>query len=61
MAQVTDPVCGMTVDTATTSLTATYQGETFYFCGSGCKKAFEKDPTRYMKHEQQDEQPRQNA
>lgn len=53
MAQATDPVCGMTVDTNTTTLTATYQGQTYYFCSPGCKKSFEKDPASYVKKEQQ--------
>ncbi len=34
MAQAIDPVCGMTVDTATATFTTQYQGETFYFCAS---------------------------
>ena len=61
MAQVIDPVCDMTVDTETTTLISTYQGETFYFCGPGCKKAFEKNPTRYLKREQHDEKSQHNG
>ncbi|MBN9392826.1 MAG: YHS domain-containing protein [Chloroflexi bacterium] len=38
MAQVTDPVCGMTVVTATTRQQSEYQGQTYYFCTPGCKK-----------------------
>lgn len=28
----------------------TYQGETYYFCSEQCRKDFEKDPERYLKH-----------
>jgi xanthine dehydrogenase accessory factor len=36
-----DPVCGMTVATVPTTLSIRHEGETFYFCGEGCKAAFE--------------------
>lgn len=52
MAQVVDPVCGMTIDSQQASATAEYQGQTYYFCSSGCKKAFEKDPQRYAEQQQ---------
>src|SRR6185437_2873847 len=32
---VIDPVCGMTVDPATTPHKHAYKGETYYFCSSG--------------------------
>ncbi len=47
----TDPVCGMTVDVeqATTSgLTAEHNGQTYYFCGKGCKLEFGDDPEKYF-------------
>jgi uncharacterized protein len=34
-----DPVCGMAVD-RTKALRADRDGETFYFCGEGCREAF---------------------
>ncbi|MBX5464266.1 MAG: YHS domain-containing protein [Clostridia bacterium] len=43
-----DPVCGMDVDEATAPAKAEYQGKTYYFCAPGCKRAFEKDPERYL-------------
>lgn len=52
MAQVIDPICGMTVDTENASFSAEYQGETFYFCAPGCKKSFEKDPAKYVQQVQ---------
>lgn len=47
MAQVIDPVCGMTVDTNSAQYTSDYEGTKFYFCGAGCKKAFDRDPAQY--------------
>ncbi|HEU5345928.1 MAG TPA: XdhC family protein [Ktedonobacterales bacterium] len=41
-AEAIDPICGMTVDIATARYTAERDGETFYFCCSGCKRTFEK-------------------
>ena len=43
-----DPVCDMLVDVATARLTSEYHGEMVYFCAPGCKRAFDKDPERYL-------------
>ena len=43
-----DPVCGMDVDEATSMHTAQRDGQTYYFCAPGCKKAFETDPEKYL-------------
>ncbi len=43
-----DPVCDMMVDVATAKLTSEYHGETVYFCAAGCKRAFDRDPERYL-------------
>jgi YHS domain-containing protein len=45
--QVPDPVCGMTVDSATAKEKVEYAGATYYFCSAGCRSAFAKDPARY--------------
>lgn len=45
--QAVDPVCGMSVEIPTARHTSEYGGETHYFCGPGCKRAFEKDPEKY--------------
>ena len=37
-----DPICGMTVAAVASTLSVRHDGETFYFCGEGCKSAFEK-------------------
>jgi Cu+-exporting ATPase len=43
-----DPVCGMDVDTASATHKAQYQGQTYYFCAPGCRKAFEAEPAKYL-------------
>ncbi len=47
----TDPVCGMTVAADSASRPLKYEGVTYYFCGSGCRRAFEQDPAAYVKRE----------
>ena len=44
----TDPVCGMYVDEATSSLESEQGGRKYYFCSTTCKLQFEK-PEREMK------------
>ncbi len=46
---VKDPVCGMEIDPKTAAGKSEYQGQTYYFCSAGCKKAFDKDPQKYVK------------
>ncbi|HLE52903.1 MAG TPA: YHS domain-containing protein [Anaerolineales bacterium] len=46
---VKDPVCGMDVDPKTAAGKYEYQGQTYYFCSNGCKRAFEKEPEKYVK------------
>ncbi len=36
-----DPICGMTVVVSADALSVEYGGDTVYFCGEGCKQAFE--------------------
>lgn len=47
-----DPVCHMDVDMAKPNGgTFQHEGETYYFCGPGCNKAFEKEPEAYLSGE----------
>ncbi len=46
---VKDLVCDMDVDPATATQKSEYQGQTYYFCGPGCKRAFEANPRQYVK------------
>ncbi|MCB1625860.1 MAG: YHS domain-containing protein, partial [Pseudomonadales bacterium] len=43
-----DPVCGMTVRISPTALTATHQGERYYFCGAKCQTRFTAEPARFL-------------
>ncbi len=45
-----DPVCGMTVEESPNAITTEYKGTKYYFCGRGCKVAFEKDPEKFLKN-----------
>ena len=45
-ATVRDPVCGMTVNPATSKHRFDYRGETFHFCSAGCRTKFAADPRR---------------
>ncbi|HEY4688577.1 MAG TPA: YHS domain-containing protein [Anaerolineae bacterium] len=45
---VKDLVCGMEVDPKTAAGKTEYQGQTYYFCSPGCKKAFDKDPEKHI-------------
>jgi YHS domain-containing protein len=44
-----DPVCGMTVVKANAKATFDHMGTTYYFCSTGCKEAFAKEPEKYLK------------
>lgn len=43
-----DPVCGMVVDPAKAVATTVYKEKTYYFCTSGCKRAFERGPGKFV-------------
>ncbi len=44
---VQDPVCGMDIDPKTAAGQSDFKGQTYYFCSTGCKKAFDKEPQKY--------------
>jgi len=46
--KVGDPVCGMSVDPATSKHQFDYRGETYHFCSEGCRTKFAADPTQYL-------------
>ncbi|MGJ4890193.1 heavy metal translocating P-type ATPase [Bradyrhizobium sp. HKCCYLRH3099] len=46
--KVTDPVCGMSVDPATSKHHFEHGGETFHFCSAGCRSKFAADPAKYL-------------
>ena len=45
---VIDPVCGMSVDPATSKHRFDHQGHTFHFCSAGCRTKFSADPVKYL-------------
>lgn len=47
-AKVRDPVCGMTVDPATSKHRFDHHGATFHFCSAGCRSKFAADPAKYL-------------
>jgi Cu+-exporting ATPase len=46
-----DPVCGMDVNreiATAQGLTSEHEGETYLFCGKGCKLDFDEDPAKFF-------------
>ena len=46
--RVTDPVCGMQVDPATSRYRSEHQGHTLHFCSAGCREKFTASPAQYL-------------
>lgn len=42
--RVTDPVCGMVIESTEAAARAEHGGATVYFCSVGCQKSFERGP-----------------
>jgi Cu+-exporting ATPase len=51
---VTDPVCGMKVDTRTAKYSYELHGTPYYFCNPRCLDKFRADPDRYLNPPEQD-------
>lgn len=47
--QVTDPVCGMTLDSENAAAREVWKGQTYYFCSESCRQKFRTAPERYSK------------
>lgn len=45
--QVTDPVCGMSIDGAKAAAREVVQERTYYFCSESCHSKFLADPDGY--------------
>ena len=43
-----DPVCGMTVNPETTKIISVVDGQPYYFCAESCRKAFDKNPQKFL-------------
>jgi Cu+-exporting ATPase len=48
MRQVRDPVCGVTLDTASAVGRREYLSREYYFCSPGCLDLFTADPSRFV-------------
>ncbi len=46
--EAVDPVCGMTVDPASAADSAEFDGVTYWFCASGCRRRFAAAPERFL-------------
>ncbi|MFQ5947603.1 MAG: YHS domain-containing protein [Acidimicrobiia bacterium] len=46
--EVIDPVCAMTVDASKARYQTEHEGTVYYFCGAGCQRQFEADPTKFV-------------
>src|ERR1035437_2732824 len=56
-ALATDPVCGMSVDPATSKHRHTHAGALFHFCSARCQQKFIADPARYLTPSAADAEP----
>jgi P-type Cu+ transporter len=43
-----DPVCGMSVTAASAAAAWEHDGNTYYFCSTGCFERFREDPERFL-------------
>jgi Cu+-exporting ATPase len=51
LAEVVDPVCGMTISPADAVGTSDYKGQTYYFCSESCLEQFRADPAKFVRKE----------
>jgi YHS domain-containing protein len=51
MAISIDPICKMKVEETNCKITSEHNGKKYYFCAPGCKKAFDKNPEKYVEKE----------
>jgi YHS domain-containing protein len=49
---VTDPVCGIQIDSEAAAAAADYEGERYYFCSENCREEFELAPEDYAEIEE---------
>ena len=45
---VKDPVCGMDIEIANAAGHTEHAGQTYHFCGTGCKEKFEHNFAEYL-------------
>ena len=47
-AAATDPVCGMAVDPTRAAGSTVHDGQTYYFCSTGCLHKFRAEPQKFL-------------
>jgi YHS domain-containing protein len=45
---VTDPVCGMLIDSGEAEVASSYDGIVYYFCSVDCRDRFEEHPDTFL-------------
>jgi len=45
--KVTDPVCGMSVESSQAAATEKFREQSFYFCSTQCRDKFKANPAQY--------------
>lgn len=45
---VTDPVCGMEVETSSAAAAWEHEGRTYLFCSVACMRRFRQDPAHFL-------------
>lgn len=45
--KVTDPVCGMSIESEKAHASETHQRRTYYFCSAQCQRSFKADPGKF--------------
>ncbi len=45
--KVTDPVCGMSIESEKAHATEKYQGNTYHLCSPQCQRSFKADPAKF--------------
>jgi P-type Cu+ transporter len=48
-----DPVCGMELTYENAQARSEYNGQTYYFDSLECKETFDKNPEKYVTHDQE--------
>ena len=45
-----DPICKMEIEDKKAKATSEYKGKKYYFCATGCKATFDKNPDKYTEN-----------
>ena len=52
MATVTDPVCGMQIDTSEAAAQTIHESQAYFFCSEDCRRTFEENPEEFVGRDQ---------